>query len=139
MQSSIQNEDIDLPDDTELWRRIPSDNYKFDDNLGRLRPKSNAFTDSKNKSPMSVTVVKLYLGGGKTKEEYIAKFMKNDWGLASITVGLIKELNLEIEFDPNDDDPGHALVKGKKTGKIKRRMAKESKWEVTPESKNMPD
>jgi len=133
MQCSLQNEDSGFSSDTELWRRIPPDKYTFDDNLGRLRPKSYAFTDSDD-SPMSVTVAEFYLNSGLTLEDYFDRFKEDRYGLASITVGLIKELNLELELDRHDDDPGHAVVIGKKSRGIRRRMAEESVWVVKPDS-----
>ena len=48
------SDDPTIPDDAELWRRIPPWHFFHDANLGQIRPWSAAFEDHPNGSPMSV-------------------------------------------------------------------------------------
>jgi hypothetical protein len=48
------SDDPTIPDDAELWRRIPPWHFVDDGNLGQIRPSSAAFEDHPDGSPMSV-------------------------------------------------------------------------------------
>lgn len=49
-------------------------------------------------------------------------------------VGFVRGLGLRIATQPPTDDPGHLWVCGKKTGSIKRRLARHATWVIPPES-----
>jgi hypothetical protein len=56
------SDDPSIPDDAELWRRIPPWHFVDDENLRQIRPSSAAFEDDPDGSPMSVIL------GGETRD-----------------------------------------------------------------------
>jgi hypothetical protein len=58
-------DDASIADGAELWRRIPSWHFIYDENLGRMRPSTAAFEDHPNRSPMSVLLADVIFRGGR--------------------------------------------------------------------------
>ena len=119
-------DDPSIPDDAELWRRIPPWHFYFDEKLGRLRPSKAAFEDDGDGSPMSVV---LAFDAGPPESVLVghARF-----ALATITAGLVRICGQGVVRDPIPDEPAHAVVVGRKTDSIKRRFAREARWVVPP-------
>lgn len=134
MESAKPSDDAGVPDEADLWRRVPPDKKEFDKNSGCLRPSSLAFTDQRE-SPMSVTVAGLYLESGKTVDDYFSRFEEQGYGLASVNYGLAKELGLRLDLRPTEDDAGHALLVGSKPRSVRRKLARRAKWVVKPRTK----
>jgi hypothetical protein len=49
-------------------------------------------------------------------------------GLAALIAGDVCSLGLAVQADPTADNPAHALVVGKKTKVIARRLARMAVW-----------
>jgi len=56
------------------------------------------------------------------------------FGLVGFTVQLARELGQEVIRQPVEGNPAHCLVRGPKTGAVRRRLARECRWIVEPEN-----
>jgi hypothetical protein len=119
-------DDPTIPDDAELWRRIPPWHFVDDGNLGQIRPSSAAFEDDPSGSPMSVIL------GGEAGDLQRALAGHEGFALASITAALARGLGLGVARNPRPDEPAHAVVFGRKNKRISRRLAMGCRWIVPP-------
>lgn len=55
------------------------------------------------------------------------------FGLVAFPARLARELGQEGIRKPVADNPAHGLVKGRKTGSVRGRLARECRWIVEPE------
>jgi hypothetical protein len=120
------SDDPTIPNDAELWRRIPPWHFVDDGNLGQIRPSSAAFEDHPDGSPMSVL---LAVEAGDPQRALAGH---QGFALASITAALARRLGLGVARDPRPDEPAHAVVFGRKNKRISRRLAMGSHWIVQP-------
>lgn len=110
---SIQDEDI-------LHRRIHETFSKSDGSIS-----SQAFKDPE----MSVDVAKLTTTEATLKDH-------SSCGLVALETKGARDLNQEVIHEPLTINGAHALVKGKKTKAIARKLAKLSSWVVNiPQSR----
>lgn len=123
-------DDASVPDQAELWRRVPPWHVIFDANVGRTRPSKAAFDNDEDGSPMSVVLADLVLQSGRTAPQIVAEHDR--FALAAFTAGLARSKHQGVARDPLPAEPAHALVFGKKTDSVKRALAKGSKWVVHP-------
>ena len=123
-------DDLTIAPSDPLWRRVPPAWVVFDGNLGRLRPTSAAFDDPRNGSPMSVVLGRALQESGRTPESALA--FHRDFLLASITAGLARDLGQVVAREPQPDEPAHAVVAGRKTGRVKDAFAKQAVWIIPP-------
>lgn len=85
---------------------------------------SGAFNDEK----MSVD-----LASKTTVSKSWKRFQRTQAGLASFPVSLAKRLKQLVRHDPLPWNHSHTLVLGKKTGSIRKELARNAKWEVAPQ------
>ena len=109
----MQAQEIAGADD--LYRRIHPSQVK------EGRPTRAAFTDPE----LSVDLARL-----TTSEQSLSGHASH--GLASIKAGHARSLGQDVFHDPLETNPAHALVKGKKTPRIGRSLARSAKWEALP-------
>ena len=126
MANANYADDPTILDSADLWRRIPPWHFVNDENSGQIRPSSAAFEDDPDGSPMSV------VQGSETSGPDSALSGHSGFALASFTAGLAKECGQSIVRDPLPEEPAHALVCGTKTKAIRRRLAREATWVVSP-------
>jgi hypothetical protein len=131
MPSADYSDDHTILDTVALYRRIPPQWVVLDENLGRVRPTSQAFQNSPNGTPMSVALSDVLFELGRTPESLLTGL--EGFGLASITAGLARGCGQGIKRDPTPEEPAHALVFGKKTASVKNRFAKECQWVIQPD------
>jgi hypothetical protein len=120
------SDDPTIPDNAELWRRIPPWHFVDDRNSGQIRPSSAAFEDDPDGSPMSVIL------GGEAGDLQRALAGHQGFALASITAALARGVGLGVAKDPLPDEPAHAVVFGRKNKRISRRLAVGARWIVPP-------
>lgn len=123
-------DDSNIADEAVLWRRIPPWHFVFDQNLGRWRPKSAAFCNHPNGTPMSILLADLVEQEGRGPRDALAGL--EDFGLAAINAGLARRCEQGVAHDPSPDEPAHGVVFGKKTDSVRKRFAKQSEWVVPP-------
>lgn len=85
-----------------------------------------AFQDHPDGSPMSVILAAEVSG----PEFSLAGH--EDFALAVLTAGLIRQCGQGIARDPLPDNPAHAVVFGRRTEAVRRRLARGSRWVVEP-------
>ena len=119
-------DDQSIGDAAELWRRLNPDWCIWDKNLGRKRPSSGAFDDSRDGTPMSVTI------GGEASGPEILLENHEGYGLAVFPAGLARRCNQRLVRHPTVKDPAHVHVTGKNTDSVKNRLARESNLLVEP-------
>jgi hypothetical protein len=119
-------DDPTIPDEAELWRRIPAWHFYYDPNLQRVRPASSAFDDDDDGSPMSVVLAAESAGPDSVLAGHTG------YALAAFTAELARQCNQGVVRDPLPEEPAHALVFGRKTDSVKSRFAKRSTWVVPP-------
>jgi hypothetical protein len=120
------SDDPTIPDDAELWRRIPPWHFVPDENSGQIRPSSAAFEDHPDGSPMSVFLA------AEARDLRHALAGHQGFALASITAALARGLGLGIAKEPLPDEPAHAVVFGRKNKRVSRRLALGSRWIIPP-------
>lgn len=59
-----------------------------------------------------------------------------NFGIVSLVTKQMRDLDLPVVPDPILLNPGHALVKGKKTGSIKKQIVRLARWVITPSERN---
>jgi hypothetical protein len=121
-------DDLTIPDDAVLWRRIPSWHWVQDENLGRMRPSTAAFEDDDDGSPMSVALASECAG----PEVVLAGH--EGFALAAFTAGFARQRGQRIARDPRPGEPWHAVVIGKKTHSVRKQLARDCQWVVAPPS-----
>jgi hypothetical protein len=126
MESSSRAEDRGL-EGALLLRRIKRDWTRRDES-GRLRVKSIAFQDRNESGAMSVARSDVLASEGRPLTDALKGW--EGYGLVAIPAAVFDQLGLEVRPDPKPDDSSHALVFGKKTGSIKKRLVDASEWIV---------
>jgi hypothetical protein len=108
---AVYQDDSDIPDDAELWRRINPDQFVQDDNLGRVRPSSVAFSDSSDGTPMSVDLATIVVAKGgdasTTLVDHPGCF------LVALTAGQVRDPvngKLGVQLAPTSTNPAHTYV-----------------------------
>jgi hypothetical protein len=92
-------DDTSIPDEAELWRRVPPGHVIFDSNVGRKRPSKAAFDDHKDGSPMSVVLADLVLQSGRTPQHIVAGHDR--FALAAFSVGLARSKQQGVVIRPS--------------------------------------
>lgn len=120
--------DETIADTDQLLRRVPGNWWVDDENLGRRRPTSAAFDDKE----MSVALESSLRGRG---EQPMAVLRGHEgFGLVAITAGLARQLGQAVARDPLPNDPDHAIVYGKKTKSVQKRLSRECLCILDPNS-----
>jgi len=102
---------------------------------GRVRASSAAFDDDPDGSPMSVVLVDVLVARGGGPQHVLEGH--EGFALAEITAALGRQNGQRILRDPQPGGPAdqaHALVAGRKTKSVRRRLAEGSRWVVAPPS-----
>jgi hypothetical protein len=120
------HDDLTIPDEADLWRRIPTWHIVRDENSGQIRPSSAAFDNDPDGAPMSVVLA------AEAENPQTALAGLTGFALASFKARTARDCNQGIVRDPLPNEPAHALVFGTKTKSIRRRLAKEATWVVPP-------
>jgi len=130
----VGNKYVDDPaisDDEILWRRVHHKNIVIDDNQGRVRPSSAAFSDSSNGSPMSALRAKVVNETARRPEDVL---VANHPYLASMRVQMLRarELGIDPRRHMGHEDPAHVYVFGNKTKSTKAAIAENAEWVIGP-------
>lgn len=125
-------DDSSIQDDAELWRRVPPHQYHKEDD-GTIRPSSAVFSYRR----LCVAIAEEVLNSGRSPESIVEEFP--NFGLLGITAGNARACAQIIYRLPENDEPAHAEVSGKKTNSVKRKLLEEAQergWIVTPSPTN---
>lgn len=88
---------------------------------------SAAFHDSSIDGKMSVDVASM-----TTADRSLKKLRKKGFGLASFTVGLARSLNQRVAHEPVPLNHAHGSVIGRKSQGVRRKFARNARWERLP-------
>jgi hypothetical protein len=111
-------DDLSIAPTAVLWRRIyPDHRYIHQEPDGKYRASSLAFDDGPYGDPMSMFLA------AEALDERVVLAGHDTFGLASLTAQVIRENHQIIVRDPADI-PGHVLVIGEKTHRVRQRFAK---------------
>lgn len=129
-------DDSAISDDEILWRRVHYSNIVIDDNQGRVRPSSAAFSDSSDRSPMSALRAKVVAETARHPMDVLAA--NHPW-LTSMRVHFLRSLELGVDPRPHqgDEDAAHVYVFGKKTGSTKAAIAGNAEWVIGPSDEEL--
>ena len=130
MGNGEYSDDSTILDEAELWRRIPPWHFVKDENLGQGRPSKAAFDNHPNGSPMSVVLADMVTESGRDPSTVLTGH--EGFALAAITAGLARACEQGVAREPLSDEPAHAVVFGKKTDSVKKKLARGSRWIVPP-------
>lgn len=119
-------DDPSIQDDAELWRIIHPTWIVRDDNERGWRLSSAAFDDSKDGSPLSVLLAAVVRDTGRDADDVLARFA--GYGLAALTAAAVRAQQQGVTRTPTELEPEHASVFGKKTGAVKRALARAANW-----------
>ncbi len=127
-------DDPTIEDDAALWRRIPK-HYILPDAETGVRISSAAFSDHPNGSPMSVFLAKIMAETKRGPEDALVGH--EGYALAAITARLARDCQQGVARDPltkerhGKDEPAHAVVFGRKSRPIRRKLAKGTTWVIS--------
>jgi hypothetical protein len=117
-------DDSSIGDDEALWRWVRPDQWEP---MGdSTRPRSDAFCDSSDGSPMSVDRAQVRQQRGEGPEHTVAD--RPGYLVAEVQAGSCRALHLGVVPDPLPDNPAHAGVTGTKTHSVRRQLAKAALW-----------
>jgi hypothetical protein len=117
-----------LPEDP-LWRFVHPQNVVYDDTLKMLRLSSGTFSDSSNPvDPMSCVLAQVVIAGGRTPSQLLAD--KPAHGIAQFLAKDARSVGLRVARTPEPDEPAHASVIGKKTGRVQNALVRAARWVV---------
>lgn len=102
------HDDPDILDEDGVFRYIPDHQIIWDDNEGKYRLSSGAFSVSGSSYPgMSIDIEKLLQRDGIDPE---TRLNDPDWGIVRLIVEDLRELQGQVGSDPLDDNPYHGEV-----------------------------
>lgn len=137
MESETYSDDSTVSNDDGLLRRVPKAWFVLDENLGRVRPSSAAFSNDKTGSPMSVAIESAVIADGRKPVDVLQG--KANFALVRITAGFARQHQQGIQRDPIEVEPAHALVFGEKTRPVKDAFAMNCEWAVPPSPENIQE
>lgn len=78
-------------------------------------------------APTSVVWIEKAIELGRSAAHVMAGH--SEFLLVRIAVRVVRDCGLAVVFGPLDDEPAHALVVGRKTASVKKRLARAATWE----------
>ena len=118
MNQPAESEPLD--DSLRVLRRITDRELLTEEN-GQTRITSQAFIQGTPDGNVSV-----YLSS-ETTPERVTRNRPNTF-LAELTIAAIRALDLDVQREQIDDDPGHCNIVGRKTRGKARAMAEQAQW-----------
>ena len=130
MDSRPYIDDPSILDGAILWRRVPNwPSFVIQDkSAGHYRVASSAFDDDADDAdddPMSIV-----LAGDATLESVLKDH--EDFGVVAFTAGFARGLGQIVVRAPEEDQPAHAKVVGRKTHGVRRAFARAAHWVHRP-------
>ena len=131
MADPLYLDDKTVMDDAALWRRIHPRWAVKDDNEGGWRVTSAAFSDSPDRSPLSVLLADVVTVTGRAPADVLIQF--EGYFLAAFAAGTARELGQGVARTPIPEEPAHASVFGRKTDAVRRKLAQAARWVIAPQ------
>lgn len=126
--------DLSIPDDARLLRRVIPQWIVNDDNTNSKRVTSQAFCNSTGEAGqeegMSVFLEDVILNEGRSVSSLLTNYETN--ALIAITAGWVRSWQQGVVRDPISEESSHAQVMGDKNSNTRRKLAKEWVWVIEP-------
>ena len=129
--------DAPVLDDVLLYRAVHSERLVWDDERQCRRISSAAFMNTSGTSDMSVVLGDQLHEDRRAPGSILASFTP-DHGLVSLTAGIVRSLEQAVVRSPNNAEPAHGDVVGKKNGRRRRELAAVARWVCPPLSEQRP-
>ena len=113
MVGQTQTDDLSVPDDSYVLRRIPPGHYVFDPTIERTKPQSGNFDDDREGNPCSVVLSVVLKEQNRNDLEVLEGH--SGFLLARVPVHVILGCGLGVERAPRDDEAAHGHIVGRKT------------------------
>ena len=126
MAQGATDDDATILGDEILWRRVPPWHVVPDQNRVGRTVSSGAFDDDTDGSPMSVV-----LAAGAAGPDTVLVGHEG-FGLVGFRASLARELGLSVRRDPTESEPAHAVVVGRKSHGVRKRLRAGSNWVLRP-------
>ena len=127
MEADPYIDDPTISDGDMLWRRVPDwPGFIVEDKTaGHYRVASSAFDDDADGAPMSVVlaahaILELVLKGHE------------EFGVVAFTAGFARRQGQIVVRAPEEGQPAHAVVVGRKTHGVRRAFARVARWIQRP-------
>lgn len=117
----MEFDDVSIRDDEVVLRRVAEGFVTDDQNLQRLRPSTQAFKQDGPDGLVSVYLI------SETDPATVADEGPEKY-LASIRVGVLRELGLGVVRDPLSGGPGHCVITGRKTKGRLNQIVRKAEW-----------
>ena len=130
MNDSRFVDDAAIPNEADLWRRIPPWHFVSDETTGGRRVSSAAFDNDPDGQPMSVFLASVMEETCRGPADTVLGHV--GFGLASFTAGLARSCGQGVASDPEPDEPAHAVVFGRKTDSVRNKLRRGSRLLIVP-------
>ena len=114
-------DDASIGDDETVLRRVAENFTVYDENIQRIRPKTQSFKQGDKDGLVSV-----YLSSKTTPESVTSGGLGKY--LVSVKVGALRELGLGLVRDTSSGGPGHCVIMGRKTKGRLNRIIQQAEW-----------
>lgn len=123
MNDSRFVDDAAIPNEADLWRRIPPRHYVQDRNAGGLRVSSAAFENDPDGQPMSVFLASVIEATHRGPADALLGHL--GFGPASFTAGLARSCDQGVAAAPQPDEHAHAVVFGGQPRSVRNKLRKD--------------
>jgi hypothetical protein len=117
-------DDPTIPDAAIVWRYVVGTWVVAGKDGQGSRPSSGAFEDSSD-DPMSAVLASPNRDPATAMPE---RHRGTGAGVVLFEARFLRSLGLQLERDPQPDEPDHILVRGNKTRSLRRKLAENAKW-----------
>jgi len=129
-------DDQTISNDVLLLRRVPclpNINIVWDGNQECWRPSSASFEDHPNGTPMSIALSDVLAQLGRNYES-VLEAVEGEFALVGFTAEVARANGQGVAREPTPEEPAHGVVFGDKPKRVRRAIAKNSRWIVSPDS-----
>jgi hypothetical protein len=113
-----------IVDDDWVLRRIHPSQIIDDKNAGTKRPSSGAFTDPDLSADSELLLAKFGLDSNHCIKNHAG------YSLARVSVQVARTAGMAVTHTPQEDNPAHTDVTGKKTKATQRQLSSSAEWVV---------
>jgi hypothetical protein len=129
MCQPARQDDLTITNEERLFRRIHLSQIVKDDDTGRARVSSGAFTDKE----LSINIESVLIGNGEAVDTCLRNYRGHK--LVCFTAGQARQLQQIVCRDPiSPDNLSHGLVYGSKSRRIREGLRDSAEWVIPAEA-----
>ena len=126
MCQQAYRDDLEITDETRLFRRVHPTQLVRDDDTGFSRVSSGVFRDQE----LSIDIESVLVLHNETAEYCLRNYP--DHKLVSLMARDGRNHQQSVCHDPQFDNPSHGLIYGTKTGRIRDSLRDAALWVIPP-------